>query len=151
MLQVCAFLAFAVKLVASRFCGRESNENRIKQLTGGDPLTARFMRQDLFTFMTTHKLFIVGNNQPKLIKVDDAARRRFQMIPFLLKIAQPDKQLREKLLLQEVNWNQTKGAQVLPMHRNTLVRSLRVLGIDIRALRRPPRGVDFRRQKKLTS
>lgn len=95
MLQVCAFLAFAVKLVASRFCGRESNENRIKQLTGGDPLTARFMRQDLFTFMTTHKLFIVGNNQPKLIKVDDAARRRFQMIPFLLKIAQPDKQLRK--------------------------------------------------------
>lgn len=77
MLQVCAFLAFAVKLVASRFCGRESNENRIKQLTGGDPLTARFMRQDLFTFMPTHKLFIVGNNQPKLIKVDDVARQNF--------------------------------------------------------------------------
>ena len=66
---------------ASRFCGREWNENRIKQPTGGDPLTARFMRQDLFTFMPTHKLFIVGNNQPNLTKVDDAARRRFQMIP----------------------------------------------------------------------
>ena len=48
---------------------------------GGDPLTARFMRQDLFTFMPTHKLFIVGNNQPNLTEVDDAARRRFQMIP----------------------------------------------------------------------
>ena len=78
---------------ASRFCGREWNENRIKQPTGGDPLTARFMRQDLFTFMPTHKLFIFGNNQPNLTKVDDAARRRFQMIPS--EDHRPDKQLRE--------------------------------------------------------
>jgi phage/plasmid-associated DNA primase len=81
MLQVCTLLALAVKLVQVVSAAREWNENRIKQPTSGDPLTARFMRQDLFTFVPTHKLFIVGNNQPNLTKVDDAARRRFQMIP----------------------------------------------------------------------
>ena len=72
-------------------------EARIKQLTGGDPVTARFMRQDFFTFTPTFKLTIVGNHQPMLRNVDDAARRRFNIVPFIRKPEAPDRQLEEKL------------------------------------------------------
>ncbi len=77
--------------------GRAWAEARIKQLTGGDPITARFMRQDFFTFTPTFKLTIVGNHRPTLRSVDDAARRRFNIVPFIRKPERPDPQLEEKL------------------------------------------------------
>ena len=72
-------------------------ESRIKQLTGGDPVTARFMRRDFFTFQPEFKLFVVGNHQPSLVNVDDAARRRINIVPFVTKPARPDLQLEQKL------------------------------------------------------
>ncbi|GEO13800.1 phage/plasmid primase, P4 family [Microvirga aerophila] len=77
--------------------GRAWAESRIKQLTGGDPVTARFMRRDFFTFPTTFKLTIVGNHQPVLRNVDEAARRRFNIVPFTRKPDQPDRHLEQKL------------------------------------------------------
>ena len=44
--------------------GKRWAEARINSLTGGDPITARFMRQDNFTFMPQFKLVIVGNHKP---------------------------------------------------------------------------------------
>ena len=46
--------------------GRRWDEIKIKALTGGDRLTARFMRQDFFDFAPTFKLFIAGNHKPRL-------------------------------------------------------------------------------------
>jgi P4 family phage/plasmid primase-like protien len=77
--------------------GRVWAEARIKQMTGGDPITARFMRQDFFTFRPQFKLTIVGNHQPVLRNVDDAARRRFNIVPFTRKPARPDPELEQKL------------------------------------------------------
>jgi len=77
--------------------GRAWAEARIKALTGGDPITARFMRQDFFTFQPQFKLLIVGNHQPALNNVDDAMRRRFHIIPFTRKPERPDPMLEEKL------------------------------------------------------
>jgi putative DNA primase/helicase len=77
--------------------GRGWNEPRIKQLTGGDPITARFMKMDFFTYVPMFKLILVGNNKPNLKSVDDAIRRRFQMVPFIHKPAAPDPKLTEKL------------------------------------------------------
>jgi putative DNA primase/helicase len=62
--------------------GRNWAEARIKQLTGGDPISARFMRQDFFDFTPQFKLFISGNHKPGLRTVDEAIRRRFHLIPF---------------------------------------------------------------------
>jgi putative DNA primase/helicase len=68
-------------------------------LTGGDPITARFMRQDFFTFTPAFKLFIAGNHKPALRGVDEAIRRRLHLMPFTVTIpkAERDLDLTEKL------------------------------------------------------
>lgn len=77
--------------------GRQWAEARIKNLTGQDPITARFMRQDDFTFIPKFKLVIIGNFQPSLKTVDEAMRRRFNIIPFNVRPTRVDKHLPEKL------------------------------------------------------
>ncbi|WP_048862215.1 phage/plasmid primase, P4 family, partial [Acidisphaera rubrifaciens] len=66
--------------------GRAWAESRIKSLTGGDPITARFMHKDFFTFTPQFKLFIAGNHKPALRNVDEAMRRRMHLIPFTVTI-----------------------------------------------------------------
>jgi putative DNA primase/helicase len=66
--------------------GRRWAESRIKSLTGGDRIAARFMRQDYFEFAPQFKLVIAGNHKPGLKSVDEAIRRRFNLIPFLVQI-----------------------------------------------------------------
>ena len=65
---------------------RQWAEARVKQLTGGDPISARFMRQDLFTYTPQFKLLIAGNHLPRLQSMDDAMRSRFHVIPFAVVI-----------------------------------------------------------------
>ena len=77
--------------------GRAWAEARVKSLTGGDPITARFMRKDFFTFVPTFKLLIVGNHKPVLRNVDEAMRRRIHIVPFTHKPPQPDPNLGEAL------------------------------------------------------
>jgi putative DNA primase/helicase len=72
-------------------------EARIKSLTGGDKMSGRFMRQDFFEFQPQLKLVIIGNHKPVLQTVDDAARNRFNIVPFILKPVSPDRQLEQKL------------------------------------------------------
>lgn len=77
--------------------GRAWAESRIKALTGGDPITARFMRQDFFTYLPQFKLLFAGNHQPTLHGVDAAMRRRFNMLPFVFRPETPDFELEDKL------------------------------------------------------
>jgi putative DNA primase/helicase len=77
--------------------GRAWAEARIKQMTGGDPIKARFMRQDFFEYIPQFRLLLVGNHQPTLRNVDDAARRRFNIVPFIHKPPAPDRDLEAKL------------------------------------------------------
>lgn len=77
--------------------GRAWAESRIKQMTGGEPIRARYMRQDYFQYRPQFKLVIVGNHKPVLRNVDEAARRRFNIIPFIHKPPEPDRQLEAKL------------------------------------------------------
>jgi putative DNA primase/helicase len=57
------------------------------------------MRQDFFEFLPQFKLFIAGNHRPGLRSVDEAIRRRFQLIPFAVTIPaeERDGELTEKL------------------------------------------------------
>jgi putative DNA primase/helicase len=77
--------------------GRAWAEARIKQMTGGDRIRARFMRQDFFEYLPQFKLLLIGNHQPSLRNVDDGARRRFNIVPFIHKPATPDRDLEAKL------------------------------------------------------
>jgi putative DNA primase/helicase len=79
--------------------GRRWAESRINMLTGGDRVRARFMRQDLFEFTPQLKLVISGNHKPSLRSVTEAARRRFNLIPFTVTIPaeERDKDLGDKL------------------------------------------------------
>ena len=77
--------------------GQTWAEARIKAVTGGDPITARFMRQDNFTFVPRFKLTISGNHKPALRGVDNSTRRRFNIVPFTRRPALPDPELSEKL------------------------------------------------------
>jgi putative DNA primase/helicase len=66
--------------------GQTWNEARLNRLTGGDPITARFMRQDEFTFLPSHTLVMFGNHKPALRSTNEAARRRIQLVPFTQQI-----------------------------------------------------------------
>jgi len=77
--------------------GRAWAESRIKQLTGGDPVTARFMHKDFFTFQPAFKLAIMGNHKPSLRSIDDAVRRRFNLVPFMNRPAVVDHRLEQRL------------------------------------------------------
>jgi P4 family phage/plasmid primase-like protien len=80
--------------------GRSWAEAKIKAMTGGDRITARFMRQDFFEYDPQFKLIVVGNHQPNLRNVDDAIRRRLLIVPFTTKPDRPDPNL-EKSLREE--------------------------------------------------
>lgn len=79
--------------------GRRWAESRIKALTGGDKIAARFMRLDYFEFTPQFKLFVAGNHKPHLRSVDEAIRRRFHLVPFRVTFTpeQCDEALPEKL------------------------------------------------------
>jgi len=77
--------------------GRQWAESRIKQITGGDAVSARLMRQDFFEYEPQYKLTISGNHKPRLNNVDGAMRRRINLIPFVHKPKSPDLDLRTKL------------------------------------------------------
>lgn len=83
----------------------ESNQNVnldeavIKQVTGDDRITARYLNKDFFEFSPTFKVFIATNHKPNIRGTDTGIWRRLQMIPFELNIteAQDDKNLSVKL------------------------------------------------------
>jgi P4 family phage/plasmid primase-like protien len=68
--------------------GSEVNENtrfdeaKVKLLSGGDKITARFMRQDFFTFVPSHTFWLLGNSQPKVETGGESFWRRLRLIPF---------------------------------------------------------------------
>lgn len=79
--------------------GRRWAESRIKSLTGGDRIAARYMRQDFFEFTPQFKLLVAGNHKPSLRSVDEAIRRRLHLIPFTVTIP-PDE--RDELLAHKL-------------------------------------------------
>jgi putative DNA primase/helicase len=77
--------------------GRSWDEAKIKAITGGDKITARFMHRDFFTYDPQFKLIFLGNHKPEIRNLDAAMKRRFHLVPFTVTPAQVDKELPEKL------------------------------------------------------
>jgi len=66
--------------------GRRWNEARLKRLTGGDPISARYIGKDLFEFEPTHTLLIIGNTKPGIRSVDEAMRSRLHLVEFCVTV-----------------------------------------------------------------
>lgn len=82
--------------------GRRLNESKVKAITGGDKISARFMRQDFFEYTPQFKPVIVGNHKPAIRNIDEAMKRRMHLIPFTVTIPpeRRDGSLTEKLLAE---------------------------------------------------
>ena len=78
---------------------RHLDEAKIKTMTGGEPIVARFMRQNLFKFDPEFKLWLVANDRPRVRGTDDAFWRRVRVIPLDITIpsGERDPKLPEKL------------------------------------------------------
>ncbi|MEW6290966.1 MAG: phage/plasmid primase, P4 family [Thermodesulfobacteriota bacterium] len=74
-------------------------EGLIKQMTGQDTLSARFLHQEWFDFKPTHKIFLATNHKPTITGIDPAIWRRIKLIPFDVTIPEHkrDKKLLSKL------------------------------------------------------
>jgi len=82
--------------------GRRLNESKVKAITGGDKISARFMRQDFFEFFPQFKPVIVGNHKPAIRNIDEAMKRRMHLVPFTVTVPpeRRDGRLTEKLLAE---------------------------------------------------
>ena len=53
---------------------------RMKTISGGDPVSARFMRKDFFTFTPRCTLILVANELPRIGQFDGAMKRRLRVV-----------------------------------------------------------------------
>jgi putative DNA primase/helicase len=66
--------------------GRELAAVLVKEITGGDPIRARRMREDFWEFRPNHKVFLATNDKPRARGTDYALWQRIQLIPFKVTI-----------------------------------------------------------------
>ncbi|PEQ33389.1 DNA primase [Bacillus cereus] len=104
------------RLVGSRFVsaieseeGEKLADSFVKQITGGEPVLARFLRQEFFEFIPEFKVFFTTNHKPIIGGLDEGIWRRVKLIPFNLSLPahKRDKRLSEKLSLEMpgiLNW-----------------------------------------------
>jgi putative DNA primase/helicase len=71
--------------------GKRMAESLMKQMTGGDKIRARKMRQDFFEFAPTHKIFLAANHKPVVRGTDFAVWRRIKLVPFTVTIPEDEK------------------------------------------------------------
>lgn len=82
-------LAELVRVVQSRMClasevpeGAAWDVALIKEITGGDAMEVRRMRENLFKVFPSCTITIIGNLRPELKTVDEAIRGRFLVVTF---------------------------------------------------------------------
>lgn len=85
------------------------DEARIKDITSGDTLSARFLHQNLFEFRPQFKIWLATNHKPVIRGSDKAIWDRIRLIPFNIRIAEADADLdlQEKLVTEGsgiLNW-----------------------------------------------
>jgi putative DNA primase/helicase len=85
------------------------NEARIKALTGSDPITARYLYGEFFTFVPTAKFWLVFNHFPQVMDDSEGFWRRVRVIPFERQFSKDnrDNKLLEKLKAEAsgiLNW-----------------------------------------------
>ena len=79
--------------------GARLDEGMVKQLTGGDKITARFLYGKDFEFRPEFKILMATNYKPVIKGTDQGIWRRVRLVPFNLQLPEEkkDKRLSDKL------------------------------------------------------
>lgn len=92
---------YGKRMVACSEIGEHTvlDEAKVKDLTGGDAISARRMREDYWDFRPTHTLFISGNHKPTVRGDDHGIWRRIRLVPWTVQVVGDaiDKELPDKL------------------------------------------------------
>jgi putative DNA primase/helicase len=79
---------------------RNLDAAKIKNLTGGSRVTARFMRKDFFEFDPVLKLWLVTNYRPRVHAEDTGAWRRLRAVPFVHVVPEEQRDPRLRVYLK---------------------------------------------------
>jgi putative DNA primase/helicase len=90
---------FVTAVEAKRRCTLD--EAVIKQLTGGDVVTARFLFGEYFEYQPAFKVWLAANHKPEIAGTDEGIWRRVQLVPFTVSIPKPEQDLGLKAKLRE--------------------------------------------------
>jgi putative DNA primase/helicase len=66
--------------------GERLSESVIKSITGGDPITARFLHHEFFSYTPHYKLWLAVNDKPHIRGTSEGTWRRICLAPFTVKI-----------------------------------------------------------------
>ena len=78
--------------------GKRLAESLIKDLTGNDTISARFMRAEWFNFQPSFKLWLATNHKPLIRGTDNAIWSRIRLIPFTVSIPECDRIPRSRMM-----------------------------------------------------
>ena len=81
--------------------GRRLAEGLVKQITGDDMISARFMRAEWFDFKPQFKLWLATNHRPEIRGTDDGIWRRIRLVPFTVQIPKEEQDPNLAAALQE--------------------------------------------------
>jgi putative DNA primase/helicase len=89
--------------------GKFLNEALVKEVTGGDQVSARFLYGEFFQYKPQYKIVLAVNDKPRIKGGDEGIWRRMELIPFNVFISpeQRDRELPQKLLMELpgiLNW-----------------------------------------------
>lgn len=66
--------------------GARLDEGMVKQITGGDEVTARFLQREFFSFKPKFKVILISNHKPVISGNDNGIWRRVMLVPWNVKI-----------------------------------------------------------------
>lgn len=98
--QIAKLAGKRLVLTSESAAGRKFNDARLKLMTGGDKLTARFLGREPFTYDPTFKIVLSSNYLPAITNATDKGiRRRLIIVPFTAQLDDVrDITLKERLL-----------------------------------------------------
>ena len=88
--EVADLFGVRVAVASETGVGESLDEALVKQLTGGDRIRARRMRQDFWEFEPTHKFWFATNHRPAIRGTDHGIWRRIIVVDFPVQIADVD-------------------------------------------------------------
>ncbi|QJC22022.1 phage/plasmid primase, P4 family [Arcanobacterium buesumense] len=90
--EIAALAGARLAVISELEEGKRIAEAKVKQLTGGDVITARFMGKDFFTFAPSHTLIVLTNSVPETTSGGSPALwRRVRRVPFLNVVPKKDR------------------------------------------------------------